>query len=182
MRITIDAIMELKPCYRRKFLKKCFAGRSFVHPISIVNCKQVNNPDRIWLLSKLGIFDKKDCVSLAIQFAENVLHIFEENCPNDKRSRESIEAAKTWLRNPTEENRRTAYAAASNAGGADAAAYAAGAASASAAVASPSAYAAYTIIAARAASAAGATDADTKKEKEFQLNLIKNLLIEKGVK
>ena len=154
MRITIDAIMELKPCYRRKFLKKCFAGRSFVHPISIVNCKQVNNVDRFWLLSKLGIFDKKDCVLLAIQFAENVLHIFEENCPNDKRPRQAVEAAKTWLRNPTEENRKDAGGASADARAAAYAAYADWAAADWAAYAA--AYAAYAASAAAYAASAAA--------------------------
>ena len=212
MRITIGMIMELEPCYSRKFLKKCFDGREDVSPMAIVNCKKVRNADRIWLLSQLDIFDNKDCILLAVQFAENVLHIFEAEYPKDRRPRYAIESANTWLNNSTEENKvdavyaaraarttATARAAASaSAYAARAAAYVADAvAAASDAYSSASASSVSASYAARAASASNAggayaaasaayaasvASADTIKEKEFQLNLIKNLLIEKGVK
>jgi hypothetical protein len=93
---------------------------------------------------------KPDSVAMSIYAAELVIGIFEKKYPDDKRPRESIEAAKAWLKNPTEENRKAADAAASYA--ADAA-YADASADASAASAD-AAYAAYA--AAYAASAASA--------------------------
>ncbi len=55
---------------------------------------------------------KKDSVALAIFSAELVIDNFERVYPEDKRPREAIEAAKKWLKNPTEENRFAARAAA----------------------------------------------------------------------
>jgi hypothetical protein len=46
--------------------------------------------------------------SSAIQCAEKVLFIFEEKYPEDKRPRKAIEAAKKYLEDPTEENRKIA--------------------------------------------------------------------------
>jgi hypothetical protein len=72
-----------------------------------------------WLLSKT--FTKPQAVEYAIFAAEQVIGIFEKKYPNDKRPRKAIEAAKTWLKEPTEANRQ---AAANTAAAAYAAAYA----------------------------------------------------------
>lgn len=40
-----------------------------------------------------------------------MIDIFEKGHPNDDRPRKAIEAAKEWLKNPTEENRKAAEAA-----------------------------------------------------------------------
>ena len=50
--------------------------------------------------------DPLEKLSLAIQSAEKVLFIWEEKYPDDKRPRKSIEAAKAYLANPTEENKK----------------------------------------------------------------------------
>lgn len=76
-------------------------------------------------------WNKKDSVSLAIYAAELVIDNFEIRYPNDKRPREAIEAAKRWLKNPTEKNRSAAASMANAAVNAvnvvaNAAAYAAG--------------------------------------------------------
>ncbi|MCJ7563700.1 MAG: hypothetical protein MUP52_03810, partial [Candidatus Aminicenantes bacterium] len=55
---------------------------------------------------------KADSVSLAIYAAELVIGIFEKRYPDDKRPRLAIEAAKAWLKDPSEENRQAAGAAA----------------------------------------------------------------------
>ena len=57
-------------------------------------------------------WEKEDSVELAIFAAEQVIDIFEKYDKKDKRPREAIEAAKKWLKNPTEKNRNAAaYAA-----------------------------------------------------------------------
>jgi len=58
---------------------------------------------------------KRDRVALAIYAASLVLHPFEQRCPKDMRPRLAIQAAKRWLRNPTDGNRRAAIGAANNA-------------------------------------------------------------------
>ena len=65
-----------------------------------------------WLVTCL--MDQKKCVQYAVYAAELVLPIFEGAYPDDKRPRLAIEAAKSWLENPTLENAAT-YAAAADA-------------------------------------------------------------------
>jgi len=57
-------------------------------------------------------WEKNDSVALAIYAAEMVLKNFEKKYPKDKRPREAIQAAKKWLKDPTEENRGAARSAA----------------------------------------------------------------------
>jgi len=44
-------------------------------------------------------------VKWAVSCAKHVLHIFEEQYPNDKRPRKAIEAASNWIKDPSEKNR-----------------------------------------------------------------------------
>jgi len=78
--------------------------------------------------------DKAYYVAKAIKSAESVLHIYEAY-GKSKAPRKAIEAAKAWLANPTEANRKKAGRAAwrADAADADAAAYADDAANAAAA-------------------------------------------------
>jgi len=49
-------------------------------------------------------WEKKDSVALAIYSAELVIDNFEKEYPDDKRPRKAIEAARRWLKEPTQEN------------------------------------------------------------------------------
>ena len=53
-------------------------------------------------------WQKKDSVAISIFAAELCLENFEKVCPDDKRPREAIEAAKYWLENPTDSAARSA--------------------------------------------------------------------------
>ena len=44
-------------------------------------------------------------VKWAVSCAKHVLHIFEEQYPDDKRPRKAIEAASNWIKDPSEKNR-----------------------------------------------------------------------------
>ena len=123
-----------------------------------------------WLLPRLMTHEQK--ISYAIFAAEQVISIFEGEIKDDKRPREAIEAAKEYLKNPTDENRDKCKSASL---AATAAAYAytyaasrvAASASRAAAVASRAAsYASYAATAsdsaASAASDASAYDADMR--------------------
>ncbi len=57
-------------------------------------------------------WQKKDSIALSIFAAELVIENFEKVYPNDKRPRQAIEAAKRYLKNPTEKNKTAAEAAA----------------------------------------------------------------------
>jgi len=108
------------------------------------------------------VMDKIERVKYAVYAARQVLNIFEDKYPNDKRPREAIESAEQWTRNPSEKNRNAADAASAAAyNAADAAANADADAAANAAYAAANAdadaaYAAYAYAAASAASAANA--------------------------
>jgi hypothetical protein len=82
-------------------------------------------------ITKAWHWRKKDSVAMAIFSAELVIDIFEKKYPQDNRPRKAIEAAKEWLKDPTDQNTASAaYAARAAAYAADAAAYAAYAADA----------------------------------------------------
>lgn len=84
-----------------------------------------------WFIVRLMTHQQK--IRYAIYAAEQVLDIFEKKYPEDKRPRLAIEAAKRWLKNPSEKNKTAAYAAANAAYAAANAAYAAADAAADAA-------------------------------------------------
>jgi hypothetical protein len=124
----------------------------------------------IWMLRQVKLLDKPQWVRVAVEMATDVLDIYERRYPDNPAPRKAIEAARKWLDEPNEENRKAAYAAAASAyaasdsAAASAAAYdaayaAADAAAADAADAADAAAAAAAYAAAYAASAASAADA-----------------------
>jgi len=105
-----------------------------------------------------------DSVALAIYAAELALENFEKVFPNDLRPRQAIEAAKTWLAEPTEKNQSAAWSAAESArSAARSARSAAGSAAASARSAAESA-AASARSAARSARSAARSAAESAAE------------------
>ena len=107
------------------------------------------------LTTKSLNLSKPQAVFVAIQFAKDVLRIFEDKYPKDMRPRKAIEAAEAWLKDPSEENANAANAAAAYAA-ANAYAAADSAAAAAAAAANTSAYSAANASAYSAASCAAA--------------------------
>ena len=63
----------------------------------------------VWLIAHtLELIDR---VRFSVYAAELVLHIYEDRHPRDQRPRKAIEAAKAWIHDPSEENRKAAKAA-----------------------------------------------------------------------
>ena len=129
-----------------------------------------------WVICR--VFDKPNKVRYAIFAAEQVIYLFENKYPDDKRPRKAIDAAKAWLDNPSatyaDSASSAAFAAsAASASSAASAAYAVSAAyAASAASAASATYAvsaASEDSAAYAASAASAASADSKKEMQRKI-------------
>jgi len=54
----------------------------------------------------------KQYVSYAVYAAEQIIDIYEKKYPNDNRPRKAIEAAKKCTDNPSDKNKKAAYAAA----------------------------------------------------------------------
>ncbi|HPC91652.1 MAG TPA: hypothetical protein PLJ74_05305 [Myxococcota bacterium] len=109
-----------------------------------------------WLLVRC--LTKIQKVQYAVFAAEQVIHIFEKEYPEDPSPRKAIEAAKAYIQDPSGTNRAVAAYAADEAYAASAAAYAAYAAAADAA-ASAAVYTASAAAAVSAAAAAYAADA-----------------------
>jgi hypothetical protein len=62
-----------------------------------------------WLVARL--MTHKQQIDYAIYAAEQVIGIFEAKYPDDKRPRQAIDAAKAYLKNPTEKNKVAAHVA-----------------------------------------------------------------------
>jgi hypothetical protein len=170
MIITKEWLQEQQACSSGI---KWFLNQDKTDSIEVLDAliNQDNLPDANWLIVRL--MDRQQKIRYAIFAAEQVLHIFENKYPENKRPGLAIEAAKKVLENDTEENRNAAAAAA-----AAAAAYAAAAAAAAAAYAAAAAAADAAYTAAAAADAAyAAAYADARKEMRIRiLNYGKELL------
>jgi hypothetical protein len=160
LRITNEYIANLKPCKNRhdNYLQH-YANTDF-SVVEFLQLDSISYDDKIWVWNKFATIS--EAVLFGLKCASSVLDIFEARYPNDKRPRLALEAAYTYLKNPTEENKKAcSYAAA--------AAYAADAAAADAAYAA--AAAAYATYAADAAAADAAADAAARLQQK-EVNLI----------
>ena len=167
MKVTKEQIKALNPC--RHGWERYLKNQEEDLLTLLLDANKSNPSDARWLFTRL--MNKTQCMKIAVFSAREVLHIFEEKYPEDKRPRKAIEAVETCLKDPSERNRElaadaaaAAYAAssASSASSADAAAYAAAASYASSA--SSASYAVY------AAAVYAAADA---AKKELQEKIIK---------
>jgi hypothetical protein len=173
MKTTLNQIKQFNPCESGWEKLIVHLGPDFPadreFPVSEV-VKSNGVADTFWLLK--GIMELGALKKLSVEFscdcAERVLPIFEAGYPDNPVPRKAIEAAREWLKNPTEENARAStstyaasastYAASASAASAAASASAASAAASAASAAAASAYArAAASAAASAASAAAAS-------------------------
>ena len=99
--------------------KEIYQAFSYVQGeiLAKVECKgkhQSSKDKEVWetmRITKAYKWQKKDSVALSIYAAELCLDNFEKEYPEDKRPREAIEAAKNWLKNPTQKNKSAAESA-----------------------------------------------------------------------
>ena len=154
MKITLKQLTEWSACKEGVELFKSKCGESVDLKKFAKIAISLEKFDYAWWTIK-HLLKKEQSVKIAIYTAEKVIDVFEKKYPNDDRPRKAIEAAKAWLKEPTETN-RAAYAAAN----ADAA---------NAAYAAANAYAAY---AAAYAAYAAANAADAAAKQKMQLKII----------
>ena len=111
-KITTRFIMEHRPCdnYPMDRVRQLI-GRGKT-PLEILDL-DIPAADRIWVMTRPGVMSKKEYVEFAIACAKRSLKNFESRYPDDKRPHNAIMAAVTWLKNPTEQNRKRAASAAS---------------------------------------------------------------------
>lgn len=174
MTITLSPteLRALRPCSDRTHL---FGGRSRMNAAQALSAG-ATIPDLLWVAAKLG---RKDLVvRFALACAQRVAH---HN--SDPRVQAALDATQNWLNDPTEQARRSAgpagsdaYAAGSDAYAVGSAAYAADAVGSAAYAAGSGAYAAayaarsaaYAAYAARYAAYAAGSDPDTAAEQKEQ--------------
>src|SRR5579885_1825647 len=117
-------------CSGKLFDALCYVAGEIVARVEVAGLCDKDADKEAW--QEMRIIEawhwrKEDSVALAIYAAELVIDFYEMEYPKDDRPRKAIEAAKTWLENPS--------SAAAAARAADAAAYARAAARAAAAAA-----------------------------------------------
>lgn len=126
-KLTIQWFKDNKACNEGfKWVKETFKDKKEIPTDELIQI--LIDEDRYnwanWTICR--VLSKEQKVKYAIFCAEQVLDIFEKKYPDDKRPRIAIEAAKKYLENPIEENRRAAADAAyASYTAADAASYAA---------------------------------------------------------
>jgi len=75
---------------------------------------EINDNKQAWTemrVVKAWEWKKEDSVALTIYATKLVIDNFERKYSDDKRPRQAINAARAWLKNPTEENKLAAWAA-----------------------------------------------------------------------
>lgn len=89
-------------------LKFSHHGLNEVKVLAKVEVRGAHQGKSVWSemrVVKAWNWTKKDSVEIAIFAAEQVIHIYEKHYPNDGRPRKAIEAAKAWLKDPSEKNK-----------------------------------------------------------------------------
>ena len=113
---TLNRIRDCGPCMTgwRKlldYLGKDFDPDAEINLLTLLDSNDV--PDLLWTLRATVQDSRKVASRLAIEFAEQVLPIFEQRYPDDLRPRQAIQAARDYLDGKISvEELRAAYAAA----------------------------------------------------------------------
>ena len=106
-RVTIDQVMAWEPCgydgkdngtnYTRERVERLFDGREAVNTLDILDL-DIDAADRIWAAAHKDVTPGVVLHEVACQWAEHVLHFFEEVYPDDRRPRQAIETKRRWIR------------------------------------------------------------------------------------
>jgi hypothetical protein len=114
--ITSRYLQDIGACQdaREQFRKELNGGRSLSVSRVFTRLKQIDRMDWAnWLIVRLMTHEQQ--IRYAIYAAEQVISLYEEKYPEDKRPRQAIEAARLCLDNPSEENKAAARSAAESA-------------------------------------------------------------------
>ena len=111
--ITNRYLQDIEACQDacEQFRKELNGGRSLSVSRVFTRLKQIDRLDWAnWLIVRLMTHEQQ--IRYAIYAAEQVIELYEEKYPDDKRPMQAIEAAKKCLDNPSQENKAAARAAA----------------------------------------------------------------------
>ena len=96
--INLQIIKSFNPCEEglENFIKhhKDFSGS----PLDLLELGNVSVSDKFWLLFRDEFIPENDLHEIACKFAESVLHIYEEQYPNDQRPLQAIEAKRKFIK------------------------------------------------------------------------------------
>ena len=110
--ITSRYLRDIGACQDacEQFRKELNGGRSLSVSRVFTRLKQIDRMDWAnWLIVRLMTHEQQ--IRYAIYAAEQVIELYEEKYPDDKRPMQAIEAAKKCLDNPSEKNKAAARAA-----------------------------------------------------------------------
>jgi len=95
--MNLQEIKNLNPCTDRwKNLIKHYPNWEGT-PLDFLKLEHISVEDKQWLFLREEYVPKRELHLYACLCAEQVLHIFEKEYPDDKRPREAIEAKRLWL-------------------------------------------------------------------------------------
>lgn len=141
MKITTELVKTFNPCKDRFHNYQTNYPNSDLHIVDFLKLENITYNDKIWVWKKVATIN--EAALFGLKCADSVLHIFEDKYPNDKRPRLALDSVRTYLDNPTEENKKECREASYDAAFAAYDVYATAAYSA----AYSAAYAAYAVIA-----------------------------------
>jgi hypothetical protein len=122
MKITKEFVEKIRACNQ---CKKWAEENNYYDLKAVDFLNKLIESDKLdwanWLIVR--VMERKQYLAYAIFAAEQVIDIYEAKCPDNKKPREAIEAAKKVLKNDTQGNRAAANVAANAADVAYVAAY-----------------------------------------------------------
>lgn len=65
--------------------------------LEFLELEKISDRDKLWVMLRPETLSEKQLHLLACDFAESVLHFFENEYPDDRRPRQAIEAKRRWV-------------------------------------------------------------------------------------
>jgi hypothetical protein len=110
VRITNEYIASLFPCKNRHDNYLHHYRNTDFSVVEFLQLENITYDDKIWVWKNFATVN--EAALFGLKCASSVLDIFEAKYPNDERPRLALEAVYTYLKNPTEENKKAcSYAA-----------------------------------------------------------------------
>jgi hypothetical protein len=93
---TIEEALSWGPCYDEAHIRELAGDKAEWTLLDILDHPNVSAEDKCWLVLRPHFFSDADLRMMAAAFAEQQLHIFEREYPDDTRPREAIKAARLF--------------------------------------------------------------------------------------
>jgi hypothetical protein len=87
--------MKWNPCKTEEEVLQITGGRRQMSPLEVLDC-DAKSEDKLWVLLRNPIFTDRELRLMACDFADEVLPIYENAYPDDRRARDCIEMSKKF--------------------------------------------------------------------------------------